>query len=428
MLDINYIRDNADLVRQVSKAKNKDPQLVDLVLNLDDQRRNLTAKVQEIRSQKNKLNRTQVNKGKALKLELKKLEPELRQVEEQYFRTLKLIPNIYHPDTPLGKDERQNVVIDKWGTPRSFDFEVKDHMQLGESLGIIDTKMAAKITGARFYYLKGDAALLQFAIIQHVFSCLTNSNILKEIANKIGTDFPASAFVPVVPPVMISPQVFDRMDRLKPEDDRFYIESDDKYLIGSAEHTLGPLHMDQVIPEKNLPIRYIGYSTSFRREAGSYGKDTKGILRVHQFDKLEMESFTTSDIGQREQDFFVAIQEYLLRSLEIPYQKVLICTGDMGKPDYRQIDLECWIPSQQKYRETHTSDYMADYQARRLNTKVARKGGVSEFVHMNDATAFALGRIIIAILENNQQQDGSVTVPEVLTTYIKKSVITPLNN
>jgi len=224
---------------------------------------------------------------------------------------------------------------------------------------------------------------------------------------------------------MIKPDVYTKMARLSPEDktERYYIPSDDIYLVGSAEHTLGPIHIDQIIPEADLPIRYVAFSTAFRREAGSYGKDTRGILRVHQFDKIEMESFSKPEDSVLEQNFFVAIQEYLVKSLEIPYQVVSICTGDMGKPDARQIDIECWIPSQKKYRETHTSDLMTDYQARRLNTKLKRRDGKIEFVHMNDATAFAIGRILVAILENYQQKDGSIKVPKVLQKYCGFKVI-----
>jgi seryl-tRNA synthetase len=212
------------------------------------------------------------------------------------------------------------------------------------------------------------------------------------------------------------------MDRFDPIEDRYYLEKDNALLVGSAEHTLGPMHMDEVLTEKDLPIRYLGYSTSFRREAGTYGKDTRGIFRVHQFDKVEIESFTTSEHGDKEQELMVAIQEYLLQKLEIPYQVIMICSGEMGKPDYRQIDIECWIPGQGRYRETHTSDYMTDYQARRLNTKVSIKGK-TEFVHMNDATAIAIGRTIIAILENCQQKDGSVVIPKVLQKWVGKDKI-----
>jgi seryl-tRNA synthetase len=209
-----------------------------------------------------------------------------------------------------------------------------------------------------------------------------------------------------------------KMDRFDPIDDRYYFKEDKQLLVGSAEHSLGPIHMNQIIKEENLPIRYIGYSTAFRREAGTYGKDMRGILRCHQFDKLEMESFTTAENGLAEQNLIVAIQEYIVGQLEIPYQVVAICTGDIGKPDYRQIDIECWMPGQNKYRETHTSDYMTDFQSRRLNTKYKKTDGKTELVHMNDATAAAIGRMLIAILENYQQKDGSVKIPKVLQKYM----------
>jgi len=205
---------------------------------------------------------------------------------------------------------------------------------------------------------------------------------------------------------------------LYPTDDRYYFEKDDLVFIGSAEHTLGPIYMDKTLKEAELPIRLIGYSTAFRREAGSYGKDTKGILRAHQFDKLEMESFTPAENGDAEQQLFVGLQEYMLQELGIPYRILDVCTGDTGKPDYRQIDVECWIPSQGKYRETHSADYMTDYQARRLNIRYETADKKKEYVHMNDATAFAIGRTLIAIMENYQQADGSITVPKVLQSLV----------
>ena len=217
---------------------------------------------------------------------------------------------------------------------------------------------------------------------------------------------------------MMRSLVMNRMARLDPIDDRFYFEKDDLVLIGSAEHTLGPLHMDETLKEEQLPIRYAGYSPSFRREAGSFGKDTKGILRLHQFDKLEMESFVKPEDGLAEQDFMIAIQEHLMRKLALSHQTVLICTGDMGFPDQRQIDLETWMPGQNTYRETHSADYVGGFQARRLNTRLKRAGGEVEPVHMNDATVFAMGRTLIAIMENYQQEDGTITVPEVLCPFM----------
>src|SRR3990167_9993438 len=424
MLDIQFIRENSEKVKKGVAAKQLDPKIVDKVLGLDAKYRKLLAEVENLRSQRNKAAQEKdIEKGKKIKIELQKKEPEFKKVEEEYKDAINQIPNLPADDVPEGKDERENKVTRKWGEPKKFDFKPKDHLELGEALDIIDVKVASKVTGARFGYLKGDAALLEFALIQHAFSVLTNTDELKKIANKVKEGYSSKPFIPIVPPVMVRPDVFGKMARLEPKEERYYIKSDDLYLIGSAEHTLGPMHMDEVLPEKNLPLRYVGFSTSFRREAGTYGKDTKGILRVHQFDKVEMESFTTPEDSDKEQDFFVAIQEYLMQSLEIPYQIVMICTGDMGAPDYRQVDLEAWLPGEGKYRETHTSDNMTDYQARRLNTRVQAKGKTG-FVHMNDATAFAVGRTIIAILENYQQKDGSILIPKVLQKWVGKDKIT----
>ena len=223
---------------------------------------------------------------------------------------------------------------------------------------------------------------------------------------------------------MIKPETFDRMARLEPREERYHITGDDLYLIGSAEHTLGPLHMDEILEETDLPIRYAGYSTSFRREAGSYGKDMKGILRLHQFDKVEMECFTKADSSIDEQNMLVAIQELLMQELNIPYQIVITSTGDQGDPDARHLDLDSWLPGQGKYRETHSADLMTDYQARRLKTRIRIKGQKKkELVHTNDATAFAIGRTLIAIMENYQQKDNTILVPEVLRPIVGKSVI-----
>ena len=422
MLDIQFIRDNPEKVKKGVSARQLDPKLVDEVLSLDKKRRELLAEIEELRAKRNQAAKAKkVEEGKKIKLQLQKLEPELRKTESEFKEALYQIPNIVAPDVPEGKDESENKVLRKWGEPKKFDFKPKDHMELGEALDIIDTKTSSKVSGARFNYLKGDAVKLQFALIQFAFETLTDQKIVKEIAKSVENPS-GGPFVPVVPPVIAKSEVMKRMDRFDPIEDRYYLEKDNALLIGSAEHTLGPMHMDEVLAEKDLPIRYLGYSTSFRREAGTYGKDTRGILRVHQFDKVEMESFTAPEHGEVEQELMIAIQEYLMQKLEIPYQVVVMCSGDMGKPDYRQIDIECWMPGQGKYRETHTSDYMTDYQARRLNTKVLIKGK-AEFVHMNDATVFAIGRTIIAILENYQQKDGSVVIPKVLRKWVGKDKI-----
>ena len=259
-------------------------------------------------------------------------------------------------------------------------------------------------------------------MVQLVFKTVTDQKLIKKLAAKVGNPFD-NTFVPIIPPVIIKPDVMKKMARLDPIEERYYIPSDDAVLVGSAEHTLGPMHINKTFKYADLPIRYIGYSSAFRREAGSYGKDVRGILRLHQFDKLEMETFVPQEFGMQEQDLLVEIQEYLLQQLEIPYQVVAVCTGDIGKPDYRQIDLECWVPTQNKYRETHSADYVTDYQSRRLNTRYEDKDGSRKFVYMNDATALAIGRTLIAILENYQQEDGSVKIPKVLQNYVGKKEI-----
>lgn len=424
MLDIKFIRQNTDIVREVIKNKKAHVDL-DEFLALDDQRRKLLIELEVKNKTRNEIaeqvsrERTDalIEQGKTIKKEVDDLQANLNAVEE-HFQTLFLkIPNIPTDDTPIGKDESENKVIRQWGDKPSFDFQPKEHWELGKALDVIDTERASEISGARFAYLKGGVALLELALIQHALSIFTNEKTLKKIATDAGLDVSPKAFIPVIPPVFIRPEVFSRMGRLEPADDRYYIPTDDLYLIGSAEHTLGPLHMDQTLSEDQLPIRYIGFSTAFRREAGSYGKDTKGILRVHQFDKLEMESFTLPEQSLAEQNFFVAIQEHILQSLKLPYQVVAICTGDMGAPDARQIDIETWLPGQDKYRETHTADLMTDYQARRLKTKVRRANGESEFVHMNDATAVA-GRMLIAIMESYQTSSGTIAIPEALQPYM----------
>ena len=425
MLDIKFIRENRDEVEKSIKTRGLKFDVAKL-LKIDGERRKKIEIVQEARAQLNKFSKETprlsgeernmvIQESRKLKDGLIKMERELDIIEKEFFSLMLEVPNILAGDVPVGKDESENKILRTWGKPTKFRFQPKDHLVLGEDLDIIDVKRAAKVTGTRFGYLKGAAVLLEFALIQYAFEVLTSEEVLKKIASK---GYSGKPFVPVIPPVMIRPEVFKKMARLteKDKDDKYYLSQDDLYLIGSAEHTLGPMHMNEVLDEKELPLRYVGVSTNFRREAGSYGKDTRGILRVHQFDKLEMESFTTPENSLLEQEFFVAIQEYLMQSLKIPYRVIMICTGDMGKPDARQIDIESWLPGQGKYRETHSADLVTDYQARRLNTKI--KNG--PFVHMNDATVFAIGRTLIAIMENYQQEDGSIEIPKVLQPYMRK--------
>ncbi|OGM33486.1 serine--tRNA ligase [Candidatus Woesebacteria bacterium RIFCSPHIGHO2_01_FULL_44_21] len=424
MVDIQLVRDNPEKFKEAIAAKQKDPNIVDEVLNIHKQKLELLLQVETLRAKRNEISKLgkASEEGKKIKEQLKDLEPKLTEIEEKFKQALYKVPNLISEDTPIGKDENENKVIRSWGEPTKFDFEPKDHMALGIALGVINIKKAGDISGSRFGYLMGDIARMEFALVQFAFDTLTNVKTLKKILEPIDQDYSVKAFIPVIPPVMMKPEVMAKMARLEPKEERYYIPQADLYLIGSAEHTLGPLHMDETLRESDMPFRYVGFSTSFREEAGTYGKDTQGILRVHQFDKVEMESFTVAENSIKEQNFFVAIQEYLMQSLKLPYQVVQICSGDMGGPDYRQIDINTWLPGQNKYRETHTSDLMTDYQARRLNTKVQRSGK-TEFVQMNDATAFAIGRTIIAIMENYQQEDGSIVIPEVLRKWMGKDKV-----
>lgn len=432
MIDIQQLREKTDEYKE-NLAYRQMEELVDEVdelLELDKKRRELIQEVEGLRAKRNELSdkitgpddQKLIKQASKVKEEIQQLEPQLEKVEEEYHELLWKMPNWLHPDVPIGKDEDDNQVIDKWGQPTRFDFEPKEHVCLGKELDLIDIETAAEVSGARFNYLKNEAVLLQFGLVQFVLREVTNREVVSKIAASVNHPFD-DTFIPVVPPVLVRPEVMHRMGRLHPIEDRFVLENDNLVLVGSAEHTLGPLHMDETLERDELPLRYLGYSTAFRQEAGSYGKDTRGILRVHQFDKLEFETFVPPEYGKIEQDFLIAFQEHFMQKLEIPYQRVAICTGDMGGPDYRQVDLEAWIPGQDKYRETHTADYMTDYQARRLNIRTQNEAGEKAYVHMNDATAIAIGRTLLAILENYQQEDGSVRVPEVLQPYVGKEVI-----
>ncbi len=429
MLDLKFIRQNIDLVKDAVRNKRVDVD-VDRFLALDEKRRMLIQGYEDGLAKKNKATKViaetkDKTEREKLILEMRELDKssdrlseQLKEVEKEFNELLYKIPNIPLDDVPIGKDESENKTIREVGKKPDFYFEPKEHWQLGQDLCLIDMERGAKVAGARFGYIKGQLAILEFALVQYALSVLTDKKMIAKIIKSAKLNLEPKPFVAVVPPVMIKPDVLQKMARLEPREERYYIPSDDLYLIGSAEHTLGAMHMDETFSEKDLPARYVGFSTSFRREAGTYGKDMKGILRVHQFDKVEMESFSLPEQSLEEQNFFVAIQEYLMQSLKIPYRVVAICTGDMGAPDVRQIDIEAWLPGQNRYRETHTADLMTDYQARRLNTKVKRENGKSEFVHMNDATVFALSRTPIAIMENYQQKDGSIVVPKVLQKYV----------
>ena len=428
MLDINYIRDNRQKVEDAIKNKGYTIDLEE-ILQLDDARKELSQKTDILRQERNQISsqmkngqpdQALISRGKEIKQELSSLEEKLSSVESDFLAKLKTVPNVPCDDVPVGLSEDENEVAEVCGEPTKFNFEPKNHYEIGQARGWIDKERASKVTGARFAYIKGEMVSLQMAIVNFVMNSLSDEGVIKEIceANHL-EHISTKPFTTVLPPLMLRTEMYDAMDRLEPRDDRYKIEGEELWLQGSAEHVLGSMHAGEIFAEQDLPVRYLGYATSLRQEAGTYGKDMEGIIRMHQFDKLEMESFSTKETSREEHELFVAIQRWLIEQLRLPYRVIRKCTFDIGKPDARGIDMEVWLPGQGKYRETHTADYMTDYQSRRLNTRVRRdETGEVELVHTNDATAFALGRIMIAVIENYQNEDMTVRVPEVLRKYL----------
>lgn len=426
MLDIRYIRENAARVQEASEQKGyKDVDIAHL-LQLDEERRELLGKVEELRKERNDLSSSlktqkpseeQIARGRELKTEIAEIENRLNVVEEEFTARLKKVPNMPLDYVPVGATEDENVIEKTVGEPTKFDFKPKNHWEIAQERGWIDKERAAKVAGARFAYVKGELARLHFALMSYGMDVVTDEAKLKEIIEGAGLNVSTKPFTLVMPPAVARTDVYDATGRLNKEEQTYKLADDDLWLNASAEHVMAPMYLGEILDEAQLPIRLVGYTTAFRREAGTYGKDMEGIFRLHQFDKLEMESFTTGDTGLEEHKLMVAIQEYLMSSLGVPYRVLQKCTADIGGPNAAGVDIDSWLPGQDKYRETHTADYITDYQARRMQTRVRRSSGELELVHTNDATAFSQ-RPLIAIVENFQQADGTVRVPEVLRPYL----------
>jgi seryl-tRNA synthetase len=427
MLDIRYIRDNIDRVQQSTTRKGYDIDIHKLV-GLDDDRRELMTRVDALRAARNdnaaKLKGVQgkpdqaiIDEGKQIKIELAEQEVYLRSTEESYLAMLRTVPNVALDEVPVGSSETDNVEIRVWGDKPDFDFDPKNHAQIAEAKGWLDKERGAKIAGARFIYMMGDLVLLEMALWQYGMKVLTDQSILQTIIEEHGLNLKSTPFTPILPPAVAKQAVFEATGRLNRQEQTYKIEDEDLWLNASAEHTISPIYLDEILDETALPIRYVGYTTAFRREAGTYGKDTEGFFRLHQFNKLEMECFTTADSSYDEHLFLVAIQEYLMQQLGLPYHVLEKCTADIGRPNAKGVDIEVWLPSQQMYRETHTADYIGDYQTRAMKTRVRRSDGTVELAHTNDATAFS-ERPLIGIMENYQTVDGDVIVPEVLRPYM----------
>jgi seryl-tRNA synthetase len=432
MLDIKFIRENPSLVQSAAKSKGIAIN-VDYILKIDQSYRTLSQEVQKLREERNSLNEmikknpNQWDKegAQSLKQKLEKKEDALRAEEDQLNTLLLGVPNVTKPDVKIGKDESENEVIKTVGKPSSLDFKPRDHLELGEKLDIIDTKSAAKVSGARFAYLKNEGVFLELALIQFAFEILVGEG-----------------FTPIFPPVLIKKEITDELGywHRGGNEDYFWVHSGENdqgyYLIGTAEHAIVPMFKDYTFASRELPKRIVAFSSAFRREAGSYGKDTRGILRVHQFDKVEMVSIVREGEDDKEQDYLLSLEEKFFKELEIPYQIVKMCTGDTGFVQARKVDLEAWIPSQQKYREMTSASTVTDFQSRRLNIKYLDTAGSSmpgqampgeatpgkanekKFAFILNATALAIGRTLIAILENHQQKDGSVVIPKALHKYL----------
>ncbi len=402
MLDVAKIRNNPDEIKKGLAAKNIDPSVVDSFLAVDTEWRTLTQKFDETRAEQKKLGEAKkVDEAKKMKEEVKKIEADLAELAKKRQGLLYTMPNPPLAWVRVGKDEKENKTLREVGAKPDL-AHPQDYMTITEKLGLIDTERAAKISGSRFGYIKGALARMEFALV--------------DLAMRTAM---AEGFIPVVPPVLINEKAMWAMGYLdRGRDEIYHLPADDLYLVGTSEQSIGPMHMDEVFAEKDLPRRYISFSTCFRREAGSYGKDTKGILRVHQFDKVEMFSITTPERSEDEHKLLLSLEEKLMQALELPYRVLDICSGDLGDPAAAKYDIEAWMPGQNggkgEYRETHSTSNTTDYQARRLNIKYKTAEGKLEFAHMLNGTAFAIGRMLIAIIENYQTPEGTIKVPKVL--------------
>ena len=419
MIDIKVLRENADAVRASQKARGESIDLVDQVLAADENRRIAIVEFEALRAEQNTLSKsvgaakgdeknTLLDKAKKLAAQVKEAEAK-KSASEAAFREIALgLSNIVDPAAPIG-GEADFKVIEEVGKPRTFDFEVKDHVELGKILGAIDVERGAKVSGARFYYLTGVGALLELALVNCAIS----------MATKAG-------FTPVIPPVLVKPEAMEGTGFLgQAAENVFHLAQDDFYLVGTSEVPLAAYHMDEILDSQKLPLRYAGYSPCFRREAGSYGKDTRGIIRVHQFEKVEMFSFCSPADAAEEHKRFLDWEKDFLNAMEIPYRVIDVATGDLGSSANRKFDCEAWIPTQNAYREVTSTSNCSDFQARRLNIRIKGENGTYPVATLN-GTLVAIPRMIVAILENHQQKDGSVLVPKALQPYLGTERFSPV--
>ncbi|MEI7791888.1 MAG: serine--tRNA ligase [Candidatus Berkelbacteria bacterium] len=418
MLDIKVIRENPEEIKRKIVRKGADGELIDKIISLDERRRELILKIEESQSELNKRSKDiamlhgqqkidAINEAGNISEKIKDLKPELDKIIEDYKKTMLQIPNPPSDDVEDGASDKENTTNRLWGKPTEFDFKILDNVELGEKLDVVDIERAVKISGSRFFFIKGDLAILEMSLFRYAVDLLV-----------------AEGFTLMIPPVMLNRTIMEGAGYIPGGEDEIYRTQDDQYLAATAEQPLAGYHMDETLNEKDLPLRYVGVSTCFRREAGSHGKDVRGILRGHQFNKVEMFVYTTPEKSAEEHEYLVSLEEKLMQGLGLPYEVSNICAGDLGAPASKKFDIQAWIPSEGKYRETHSCSNCTDYQARRLNIRYKNKEGKTDFVHTLNGTGFS-ERPLIAIMENYQQKDGTIKVPEILQKYTGFKVMKP---
>ena len=412
MIDLKFLRENPDVVRDSQKKRGEDVAIVDQILALDSVRRDAITEFETLRAEQNTLSKSVgaakgdekaalLEKAKDLAAKVKVADAKRAELEEE-MRALTLVPsNVLDPEAPIGGEE-DFTVIEHVGTPREFkDFEAKDHVEIGKLIGAIDTERGAKVAGSRSYYLTGAGALLELALVNYAIQSATKAG-----------------FIPVIPPVLVRPEAMEGTGFLGQAAENVYrIEKDDVYLVGTSEVPLAAMHMDEVLPADKLPLRYAGYSSCFRREAGTYGKDTRGIIRVHQFEKVEMFAFVKPEDAKAEHKRLLQWEKDFLTAMEIPFRVIDVASGDLGSSANRKFDIEAWIPTQGAYREVTSTSNCTEFQSRRLNIRYKDSEGTKPVATLN-GTLVAVPRVIVAILENHQNADGTVNVPAALQPFI----------
>ena len=414
MIDIKFLRENPDVVRASQKGRGEDVAIVDKVLASDDAKRLAITEFEQLRAEQNVLSKSVgaakgdekaalLANSKELADKVKAADAKRAELEATAQSLAMVISNVLDPDAPIGGEE-DFVIIEHVGTPRDFSaagFEPKDHVELGKILGAIDTERGAKVSGSRSYYLTGVGALLEFALVNYAISSATKAG-----------------FIPVIPPVLVKPAAMEGTGFLgQAAENVYHLEKDDYYLVGTSEVPLAAFHMDEVLDGAKLPLRYAGYSSCFRREAGSYGKDTRGIIRVHQFDKVEMFSFCKPEEAKEEHKRLLQWEKDFLNAMEIPYRVIDVASGDLGSSANRKFDIEAWIPTQGAYREVTSTSNCTEFQGRRLNIRYKDSDGTKAIATLN-GTLVAIPRMIVAILENHQNADGTVNVPAALQPFL----------